>query len=469
MRLSRTNLVRLGAVHVVGVGALAFATPAHAAGDPPPPVMPAPAPGLTFELPDEVQPSVAAALSAIASLVDQESPANITPPASATTQADTVGQSPSRAISPTYAQESPERASTNESQPPAVSAPSDEPQYHSRRVQYQPPPSARRTTPRLVLPTASFSSREATRITPSPSPIESQNEPSNGVPNCSADPSESWFPDKPPDSGATLPCTPEPPADEATSNGPPTEGTTSDDPSDSADCDDAGAQYQPDEPQYQTPATTCDASDDSVVPISEPEPPVSNPPPVSSTSESAEAEAPASVVAPPEEPVAAPTVPDSESNQSDTDVLPAPDSSRPASTRVTRSHLADRSSRPRFASSGQQTRTERVIPALARSVSPSVPVRSRPRQARTTKSKTSIARPKIEAAPRSLEPASSRVGLFGDWVVLTLALSSAFALSLLLMAVAVVAGRFLRARVGSKGLSDDHLGASSRGGIRYRE
>jgi hypothetical protein len=469
MRLSRADLVRLGAVHAVGLGALAFATPAHATDEPPPPVVRAAVVGLTFELPDEVQPSVAAALNAVASLVDQENPANMPPPASATTQADTVGQSLSQAISPTYAQESPERASTNESQHPAVSAPSDEPQYHPRHVQYQPPPNARRTTPRLVLPTAAFSSREPTRITPSSSSIESQNGPRNGVPNCSADPADSWSPDLPSDSGATLPCTPEPPADEATSDDPPAEETTSDDPPDTVDCEDAGPQYQPDETQYQSPTTTCDSSDDSVVPISEPEPPVSNPPPVSNTSESAETEAPASVVSPTAEPVAAPTAPDSEPTQSGTDVLPAPDSSQPASTKVAGGHLVGRPSSPRFASSRQQARTERVIPALARSVSPSVPVRSRPPQARSTKPKTSIARRKIEAAPRSLEPASSRVSLFGDWVVLTLALSSAFALGLLLVAVALIAGRSLRARVGSKGLSDDHLGASRRGGIRYRE
>jgi hypothetical protein len=469
MRLSRTNLVRLGAVHAVGLGALAFTTPAHAADDPPPPVVRAAALELMFELPVEVQPSVAAALNAATSLVDQENPANMPPPASATTQADTVGQSRSQAISPTHAQESPERASTNESQQPAVSALSDEPQYHPRHVQYQPPPNARRTTPRLVLPTVVFSSREPTRITPSPSPIDSQNGPRNDVPNCSSDPGESWSPDVPADSGATLPCTSEPPADEATSDDPPAEETTSDDPPDSVDCDDAGAQYQPDETQYQTPATTtCDAADDSDVPISEPEPPVSNAPPVSNTSESAEAGTPASVVSPTAEPVAAPTAPDNEPTQSAPDVLPAPDSSQPAATKVAGSHPVGRPSRPRFASSGQQARTGRVIPAHDRSASPSAAVRPRPLQARSTKPKTSITRRKIEAAPGSLEPASSRVSLFEDWFVLTLALSSAFALSLLLMAVALPAGRSLRARVGSKGLSDD-LGASRRGGIRYRE
>jgi hypothetical protein len=173
--------------------------------------------------------------------------------------------------------------------------------------------------------------------------------------------------------------------------------------------------------------------------------------------------------------VAAPTAPDSEPTQCGTDVLPSPDSSQPASTKVAGSHLkvagshlVDRPSRPRFASSGQQTRTGRVR-VLARSVSPSVPVRSRPLQARSAKPKTSIPRRRIATAPRSLEPASSRPSLFGDWVVLTLALSSTLALGMLLTAVALIAGRSLRARVGSKGLSDDHLGVSRRGGIRYRE
>jgi hypothetical protein len=167
--------------------------------------------------------------------------------------------------------------------------------------------------------------------------------------------------------------------------------------------------------------------------------------------------------------VAAPTAPDNEITQSATDVLPAPDSSQPAATKVAGSHLVGRPSRPRLASAGQQARTGRVIPAHDRSASPSVAVRPRPLQARSTKPKTSITGRKIEAAPGSPEPASSRVSVFGDWFALSLALSSAFALGLFLMAVALPVGRSLRARVGSKGLSDDHLGASRRGGIRYRD
>ena len=458
MRLSRANLMRLGAAHAVGLGTLAFAAPAHATGDPAPPVVRTAAVGLTLELHDELAPSIAAAMNAVTTRVSQENPANMLPPASATTQADTVGQSQSQAISPTNAQESPERASTNESQHPAVSALSDEPQYHARHVQYQLRRNARSTTHRLVLPMPAFSSREPKRITRTSSPIESNNGPRNGVPNCMTDPGESWFPDVPPDSGATLPCTPEPSADEP----------TSDDPTDSVDCEDAGAQYQPDETQYQTPPATCEASDDSVVPIPEPEVPVSSAPPVASTSESAEAEAPASVVSPPTEPVAASTPPDGEGTQTGADTLPAPDRSQPASTKVAERHVVVRTSRPRTASSGHQARTRRAA-ALARSVTPSVRVRPRPLHARSTKSKASIPVPKIETARRSLEPASSRVNLFGDWVVLSLALSFAFALGMLLTAVALIAGRSLRARVGSKGLSDEHLGASRRGGIRYRE
>jgi hypothetical protein len=173
--------------------------------------------------------------------------------------------------------------------------------------------------------------------------------------------------------------------------------------------------------------------------------------------------------------VAAPTAPANEPTQSATDVLPAPevvpapDSSPPAVTKVAGSHLVGRPSRLRFASSGQEARMGRVIPADARSASPSVAVRPRPLQARSKKPKTPTTRSTIEVSPRSLVPASSRVSLFGDWFALSLALSSAFAVGLLLMAIALPAGRSLRTRVGSKGLSDDHSNASRRGGIRYRE
>ena len=123
MRVSRTKLMRLGAVYAVGLGALAFATPAYAADDPPPPaVARAPLVEHAFELPGEVQLSVVAALKATNSPIDQETPANMPPPASATTQADTVGESRGQAISPKHAQKSPERASTNEITAPRLVA-----------------------------------------------------------------------------------------------------------------------------------------------------------------------------------------------------------------------------------------------------------------------------------------------------------------------------------------------------------
>ncbi|MGZ8706649.1 MAG: hypothetical protein ACXW0R_04610 [Gaiellaceae bacterium] len=85
------------------------------------------------------------------------------------------------------------------------------------------------------------------------------------------------------------------------------------------------------------------------------------------------------------------------------------------------------------------------------------------------KPKTSVSRSKVEgAAPRRLEPASSRVNLFGGWFLLALPLSFVFALGLLLPTLAI-AGRSLRARAGSTGLSDHRLGTNSSAGIRYRE
>ena len=337
MRLSRTNLVRLGAVHAVGLGALAFATPAYAADDPPPPAVRAPLVEHAFELPGEVQLSVVAALKATNSPIDQETPANMPPPASATTQADTVGQSRSQAISPKHAQESPERASTNESQHLTVSAPSDEPQYHPRHVQYQQPSNVRAAIRRLVLPTTGFSAREPKGITPPSSSIELPNRPQNGALNCSSDPDDSWSPDLPADGGATLQCTPDPLPGEA----------TSDDPSDSVDCVDTGAQYQPDDTQYQTPAeTTCDAPDDSVVPIAEPEGPAS------STPGDPDATAATDVASPTTEPAAAPVASDTEPAQCEADVLPAPASPQAAVARkVAESRFVGKPSRPRFCES----------------------------------------------------------------------------------------------------------------------
>jgi hypothetical protein len=457
MRLSGTNLVRLGAVHAVGLAALALVTPAHAVNDPPPPLSRAAAIGLTSDAPDDAQSSLTSALIVDSLLVDKEIPANMPPPASVITQAATVRQSWTQVISPMNAQKSPERASANESRHRAVSAPSDEPQYHPRHVQYQLLSNARRSTPRLVLPTAVFLSRESKSITPSSSPIESRNWSRNVVDNCLSD--RSWSPYLPADNGATSQCAPDPPADEATSDDAPAP----------VDCDGAPLQYQPDGPQYQTPAAaTCDAVDDPVVPISEPQQPVSAAP------ESTDAGAATSVVSPTAEPVNAPVAnapvaPDTEPTHCGTDVLPAPASPPPATTKVTVSRLIRKPNRPRLARSGQPIRTDREIPARIRPVSPSV--RARPLAVHApSKKPTTIAGRKIEAtAPRGLEPTSSRASLFEGWFVSALSLSLVFALSLLLMAVALAAGRLLRARVGSKGLSDRSLGMRKSGGIRYRE
>jgi hypothetical protein len=118
---------------------------------------------------------------------------------------------------------------------------------------------------------------------------------------------------------------------------------------------------------------------------------------------------------------------------------------------------------------GQQAHTERLIPAQVRSVSPSLPVRPRPVRAPSTKPKPSRPRHKAHAAaPQSLERASSRAGFFGDWLLLVLPLSLVFAVALLLPAAAI-AGRSIRARVGSKGLSDHRRGTNNSVGIRYRE
>ena len=212
---------------------------------------------------------------------------------------------------------------------------------------------------RLVLPTTGFSAREPKGITPPSSPIELPNRPQNGALNCSSDPDDSWSHDLPADGGATLQCTPDPLPGEA----------TSDDPSDSVDCDDTGAQYQPDDTQYQTPAeTTCDAPDDSVVPIAEPEGPAS------STPGDADATAATDVVPPTTEPAAASVAPDTEPAQSEADVLPAPASPQAAVARkVAESRFVGKPSRPRFSSPKQQSRGEREISVQRRAVTQSVP------------------------------------------------------------------------------------------------
>ena len=100
----------------------------------------------------------------------------------------------------------------------------------------------------------------------------------------------------------------------------------------------------------------------------------------------------------------------------------------------------------------------------------SVPARPSPRQAPNTEAKSSISSFKLEATASPLvKPASLRASVFRGWFVASVTLSFVFALGLLLSAVAITAGRSLRARVGSKGLSDRRVGGSRRGGISYRE
>jgi hypothetical protein len=472
MLLKGTKLVRLGAVHAVGLAALSFATPAHAIDDPPLPVPSAAAPAPTSAEPDELEPRLSSAVDAEIAPVERESPGNMLPSAPATAQLKRIRQGWSQVISPTHAQKSPERASTDEPQRPAVARPSYELQYHPRHVQYQRPSTARTKTRALVLPTASFSSRERTRITRSALAISSPNLPRNSAWNCALDPESNWHLDLPADDVASMQCAP----------GSPSADATSDDPSDSADCSDEAGQYQPDEPQYQTPTpTTCGAADESAAPITEPEAQVPT------TSGSLAAPAPPSVVSPTTDPAAAPVPPTSEPaaapvppttepavapvppTHSGGDVLPAPANLPPATTNLAESRPVDRPSRPRLARSGQAPRAQRVIPAQVRPVSPSRPVRLRPVRAPSTKPKTAVSRSEAAAAPRILEPASARVNPLGGWLLLVLPLSFAFVLSLLVL-TAAIGGRSLRARLGSKGLSDHGgPGPRSSAGIRYRE
>ena len=466
MHLSGTNLVRVAVVPAVGLAALVLATSAHATDDPPPPpTVRAAVLERMLAARDDSQHSVAAAVYAVTSPVDQESPANLPPPASATTQADTVGQSRSQAISPTHAQESPERASTKGSPQWTVFTPSNERQYHQRHVQYQRPSDVQGATARPVLPTTAFSAREPKRITRSPSPIESPNRPSNDAPNCPSKPEGSWAPGFPPDGGATVQCAPDPGADEATSDDPPADEDTTEDPPDFVDCDDTGAQYQPDDTQYQAPAeTNCDEPDDSVVPIAEPVGPLPT------TPANADATAATAAIPPITEPLAAPVAPDTEPTQCGPDVLPPAGPYPEAARKVAGSRLIGKPSRPRLSSLKQQSRGEREISAMRPSVTQRVQVRPRPQRATSVQAKNWISSDKFEArASRLLEPGSSRVSVFRGWFVASVTLSFLFALGLLLSAVAITIGRSLRARVGSKGLSDRRVGASRRGGIRYRE
>jgi hypothetical protein len=461
MLLKGTKLVRLGAVHAVGLAALSFATPAHATDDPPLPVPTAAASAPTSAEPDELELGLSSAVDAEIAPVEQESPGNMLPSAPATAQLKRIRQGWSQVISPTHAQKSPERASTEEPQRPAVAGPSHKLQYHPRHVQYQRPSTARTKTRALALPTAPFSSGERTRITRSASPISSPNRPRNSAWNCALDPESNWHLDLPADDVTSMQCAPDSPSTDATSN----------DPSDSADCSDDAGQYQPDEPQYQTPApTTCGAADESDAPITEPEAQVP------SSSGSLTAPAPPSVVSPTPDPAAAPVPPTTEPaaapvppTHSGGDVLPAPTNLPTATTNLAESRPVRRSSRPRLARSGQAPRAQRMIPAQVRSVSPSLPMRPRPVRAPTTEPKTAVSRSEAAAAPRILEPASSRVNPLGGWLLLVLPLSFAFVLGLLLL-TAAIGGRSLRARLGSKGLSDHGgPGPRSSAGIRYRE
>ena len=466
MRPRRTRLVRLGAVHVVGLAALAFATPAHATDDPPPSLPPVAVPELTSEAPVEMEVVLTSAAETESSPVEQESPGNMPPSAPATAQLDAVRQGWSQVISPTHAQKSPERASTGKPQRPASAAPAHEPQYHPRHVQYQRPSTTRGKARAPILPKASFSSGEPTPITRSRSPIASPNVSQNVTQNCALDPESNWSRGLPADDIASLQCATDSPSDQPTSDDP---SATSDDLPDSADCADEGTQYQPDEPQYQIPsATTCGETDESAAPISEPEAQVPEMQ-VPNTSGNVDAPTPPSGGSPATGAAPAPASPRTEPPHSGVNVVPALDGSPPATKKVAPSRPVYRPNHPRLASWGSAAATERAIPVQVRSVSPTHPVRHRPVRSPSMKPRASVSRSKVEAAaPRLLERASSHVNLFDGWLLLVLPLSFVFALALLLPAAAI-AGRSLRARVGSKGLADQGAETKSSAGIRYRE
>src|SRR3979490_3310250 len=112
MPLTGSKLMRVGAVHVLGLAALAFAAPAHATDNSPPAVPPAAATAPTSEAPAEPELGLSVATDTEIAPVGQESPGNIDPSAPATAHLDRVRQGWSQVISPTHAQKSPERAST---------------------------------------------------------------------------------------------------------------------------------------------------------------------------------------------------------------------------------------------------------------------------------------------------------------------------------------------------------------------
>ena len=202
-------------------------------------------------------------------------------------------------------------------------------------------------------------------------------------------------------------------------------------------------------------------ADDPVVPIAEPVEPVPTSP------GDADATAATAGVPPTTEPLVAPVAPDTEPAQCESgrsSCSAGPHAA--AARRVTGSRFIGKPSPPRFSSPKQQSRGEREISAQRPSVTQSVPARPSPRQAPNTEAKSSISSLKLEAtASRLVKPASSRASVFRGWFVASVTLSFVFALGLLLSAVAITAGRSLRARVGSKGLSDRRVGGSRRGGI----
>jgi hypothetical protein len=454
------RVARLAAAHAVGLTALAFAAAAHATDDLRPPEPPVAASPITSTEPDAIELVLASSDDPELSPSDPESPGNTPPPAPATAQLDRVRQGWTQVISPPHAPKSPERASVREPHRWTVVTQSDERQYHPRHAQYHRLSTARSKPRAPVLPVASFSSGKPARITHSSSSIRSPNRLPNDPENCVLNPDETWFPHLP-DEVEGLECAPDPPSDEEAE---PSDETTSDDPPDSAGCAVAQGQYQPDETQYQTPTPIpCDAPDDAVVPISEPEAPLPSTPVGSNTP------APTNGVSPTTAPVDAPVVPTTEATEPGADVVRAPKSSPPARTTVVANRSTPRLVRTRLGNSSERAETERVIPARARLVATSPPVRPRRVHAPSTKPRISASRSKIEAAaPQRLVPASSHGTLFEGWLLVALPLSFLFALGLLVLAAAI-AGRSLRARVGSKGLSGHRRGTSSSAGIRYRD
>jgi hypothetical protein len=465
MQLNGTRLVRLGTVHAAGLAALAFATPALATDDAPPPAPPVVASAVpTSGALDDMGLRPVSAGHADPSPLDKEIPGNTHPSAPATAQLESVRQGWSQVISPSHAQKSPERASTSEPRRSAVAATSHERQYHPRQVQYHRLPSTK-SRPRAPEPrTASFSFGEATGITRSSSPTWSPNGSRNDSWNCELDSEDSWLPDLPAGDGEGVECAADPTSDDAAA---PSDDMTADDAAVAAGCAEAEAQYQPDETQYQPPIlSVCEALEDSVVPISEPAP---------SAQSSSATSASTSVVSPTTEPGAAPVAPDTEPTQSGADDIPAPDlvpppvSPRSATTKVSSSRSVGRPTRSRLAGAGGPVQTERVIAARAPLLSPRIPARPRPARAPSPRPQTFAHPGRVEAAaPQRLLRASSHGGALGGWLLLVLPLSFVLALGLLLPA-ATIAGRSLRARVRSKGLSDHRGGTKRSAGIRYRD